>query len=268
MSIFTYDSYKKWLNDLLYSMPKQGRGQLKRIADHLGISPTIVTQVFNGDRELTPEQALLLADYLALSKFESRYLITLVNYARAGTHLYKKSLHEEILELRAQSQEIRHRVQQTTVLSEEAKTTLYSNWYYLAIWSLTAIPGFDHLDILSERLHIPKKKAREAIDFLLKHSLVIEDESGKLKIGPTLIHLEASSSQVIRHHQNWRLQAFRKYEEARTQDTFYTAPVTLSEKDAALLKEKILKFISQTVNHIKDSPSEKLYCLCVDWFEV
>ncbi len=48
-----------------------------------------------------------------------------------------------------------------------------------------------------------KKKVREAIDFLPKYSLIIEDEFGKLKIGPTLIHLDSSSSQIPRSHQNW-----------------------------------------------------------------
>lgn len=268
MSIFEYDDYKKWLNERLQGMPKHGRGQLRKIAQHLNTSPTIVTQVFNGDRELTPEQALLLADYFALQKIETRFLVLLVNYARAGTHLYKKSLSEEINEIRKQSQEISHRVSQNVQLTEDAKTTLYSNWYYLAIWSLTAISGFENIENICERLSLNKRKAREALDFLLKHSLVIEDEFGKLKVGPTLIHLDSNSSQISRHHQNWRLQAFRKYENPNPQDAFYTAPVTLSVKDAARLKENVLKFISESVELIKDSPSEKLYCLCLDWFEI
>ncbi len=268
MNIFDHIDYKKWVHQKLKTLPKEGRGQLRKIANYVNTSPTIVTQVFNGDRELTPEQAVLLGDFFALSKLEARFLILLVNYSRAGTHLYKAKLKEEIEELREQSKEIKNRVRQDAALTEEAKSVLYSNWYYLAIWSLTAIKEFDSIDAIVERLNLNKKKAREALDFLLKHGLVKESENKKLSVGPTLVHLEAGASQIPRHHQNWRLQAFNRYENIRSTDAFYTAPVTLSQKDAERLREKVIQFISEGVDLIKDSPSEKLYCLCVDWFEV
>ena len=113
-----------------------------------------------------------------------------------------------------------------------------------------------------------KKKAREAIEYLLRYSLITEDAEGKLKVGPTLVHLESGSPQIPRHHQNWRLQAFRHYENPKAEDAFYTAPVTLSESDVHKVRENILKLIADSVSTIKDSPSEKLYCLCLDWFEI
>ncbi len=268
MNLFEFEDYKVWVNARIQSLPKSGRGQYKRIAEHLSVNATIVTQVFNGDRELTPEQAVLLADYFALSKIETRFLLLLVNFSRAGSHLYKKNLKEEILEVREQAREIKNRVQQDQVLTDEAKSILYSNWYYLAIWSLTAIPEFQNLEAIIERLKINKKKAREAIEFLKKYALIIESENGNFKNGPTLVHLESTSSQIPRHHQNWRLQAFRHYENQAATDAFYSAPITLSEKDAVLIRENMLKFISTSVDIIKDSPSEKLYCLCFDWFEI
>jgi uncharacterized protein (TIGR02147 family) len=268
MSIFDYDDYKKWVRDSISNMPKDGRGQLKKIADHLGTSPTIVTQVFGGNRELTPEQALLLADFFALSKIETRFLILLVHFSRAGTYRYRQNLKEEIDEMRIKSREISNRVKQNYSLNEEAKSVFYSNWYFLAIWSLTAIEGFNNLDKISTRLGLNKKKAREAIDFLLKYSLIIEDDKQNLQIGPTLIHLESGSPQIPRHHQNWRLQAFTKYENPKNDNASYTAAVTLSTEDVKVIRENLLKFISENVNIIKNSSSEKLYCLCLDWFEV
>lgn len=268
MTIFDYDEYKAWVNERVESLPNKGRGQFRRIALSLNTTPTIVSQVFKGDRQLTPEQALLLSEYFGLSKFESRFLILLVNHARAGSELYRKTLHEEIVEARTHAREIQNRVIQNRKLSDETKAILYSNWYYLAIWSLTAIPGFDNIVPIAERLHLPLKKAREALDFLLQHQLVLQGDDGRLSVGPTLIHLESTSPQIARHHQNWRLQAFRHYENMNPTEVFYTAPVTLSEKDAHLIREKIVHFISETISVIKDSPSEKLHCLCLDWFEV
>jgi uncharacterized protein (TIGR02147 family) len=268
MSIFEYKNYKKWVNFYISSMPKGGRGQYRKMSEHMRTSATIVTQVFKGERELTPEQALLLADYFALSKFESRYLVLIVNYARAGSLIYKERLHEEIIEMQERSKEIANRVKQDFKMTEEVKSIFYSNWYYLAIWSLTAINGFNDLNSICERLKINKRKAKDAIEFMIKNSIIIEDNKGRLTVGPSLLHLESSSSQIARHHQNWRLQAFRKYEELSENNLFYTAPVTLSEKDAQEMNKKILKFISESVSLIKDSPSEKLYAICLDWFEV
>jgi uncharacterized protein (TIGR02147 family) len=267
MNIFEYEDYKKWVNDKIKIMPKKGRGQYRRLSEHLSTNSAVITQVFKGDRQLTPEQAIALADFFGMSKEEQRFLILLVNYARAGSYRYKKILKEDIELQKLNYRKIFYRVPRDRDLSDEAKSVLYSNWYYLAIWSLTAIPGFDQSDSISERLGISKKKVREAIDFLLKHSLIVEKKS-KLQIGPKLIHLEAESPLISRHHQNWRLRAFTKYEESRGNDAFYSAPVTLSQADVVLIREKIIQFISESVDLIKNSPSEKLYCLCLDWFEV
>lgn len=267
MIIFETQDYKKWVNHWVKQRPQSGRGQFSRMAEALSTSPTIVTQVFKGDRDLTADQAVLLSDYMGLSKTERRFFILLVNYSRAGSHRYKKILEEEIEELKMLSNEIKSRVQQSHELTHEAKAILYSNWYYLAIWSLTAIPEFNTIDAISAKLNLSLKKVAAALEFLKKYSLVIETR-GKLEVGPTLIHLESDSPQIARHHQNWRLQAFRKYETSQPGDAFYTAPVTLSKKDALIVRQKVLQFISETVEVIKDSPSEEIHCLCVDWFEI
>lgn len=268
MTIFSYDDYKKWVNDLIASLPNRGRGQSMRIAEHLNTSPTIVTQVFRGDRDLTPEQAVLLCEYFALSKIESKYLILLVNLSRAGSHRYKALLREELEDLRQQARHINNRVAKDIELTDEAKSILYSNWFYLAAWSLVAIGGFDSAPAIADRLGISVKKAAEALEFLKRFGLVKDDEKGRLSVGPTLIHLDADSPHIARHHQNWRLRAFRKYDSPGENDAFYTAPVTLSSKDAKLVRERVLQFIAETVKTIAPSPSEELFCLCLDWFGV
>ena len=266
MGIFEFDDYKLWVKSVLLQMPKGGRGQLGKIAQHLVTSPTIVTQVFGGERHLTAEQAVLLAEFFALSKNETRFLILLINYSRASSHRYRQLLRTEIEEAKLQAKEISSRVPQNFQLSEEAKAVLYSNWYYLAIWSLSAIDGFNDLDTIALRLHLDRMRTREAIDFLLKYSLILEDKSGKLRVGPSFVHIDSKSTQIARHHQNWRLQAFTKYEKPRPGDLTYTAAVTVSVKDAEKIRENMLNFISTNVNLIRESPSEELYCLCLDWF--
>jgi uncharacterized protein (TIGR02147 family) len=267
MTIFEATDYKSWVNWTISKQAKGGRGQFARMAQFLRTSSAIITQVFKGDRDLTPDQAVLLAEFLGLTKLERQCLILLVNHSRAASVRYQKVLEDELAELRQNVRELKHRVRQTHELTAEAKATLYSNWYYLAIWSLCAIDEFSNIDSIVERLKIPRSKASAAIEFLTAYGLIILQE-GRFKVGPTLIHLESNSPHLPRHHQNWRSKAFQKYDTSSESDVSYTAPVTLSESDAEKVREMVLQFISKAVDVIKDSPSEKLYCLCMDWFEV
>lgn len=266
MTIFDFEDYKTWTVSYIGSLEQGGRGQFARIAKHLNTSSSIVTQVFKADRELTPEQAVLLAEYFGLTSLERDYLILLVNYSRAATNRYKGILREKIDEFQREAKEIKNRVAQNVKITDETKAVLYSNWYYLAIWSLTAIE--DSVSAIADRLQLPKGTVSEALQLLIKCGLVVEKENGKLAVGPTLVHLESNSPHVARHHQNWRLKAFQKYENANSQNCFYTAPITLSENDAKIIREKILKFIAEAIKIVEVSPSEKFQCLCIDWFEV
>lgn len=266
MSLFAYTDYKIWFNTLVKSMPKGGRGQLSQLARFLNTSPVIITQVFKGDRDITPEHAVLLAEYLGLTKTERSYLILLVNHSRAGSYHYKKILSEEIEEQRKKGLEVKSHVHQEKDLTEKAKSILYANWYYLAIWSLVAIPKFNNVQAISEKLDLPRKKIQEAVNFLIDYQLIAEQKN-KLVIGTRLLHLESESIHIPRHHQNWRLRAFRNYDKMTSQDLSYTAPMTLSKSDAVKVREKLMRLISETVTVVKDSPSEESFCLCLDWFE-
>jgi plasmid maintenance system antidote protein VapI len=267
MDLFQYDSYKKWVTHRIESLPNKGRGQYRRLAERLRTNSTIIHQIFKGDRDLTPEQALLLAEYFGLTQAEQKFFLLLVNYSRAASAKYQGVLKEEIQEARKASQEIKNRVAQDFRLTDEAKAVVYSNWYYLAIWSLVAIQGFQTAEPIAARLSLPREIVQNAVEKLIKHGLLVVIH-GVLAIGPALLHLEASSPHISRHHQNWRLQAFRRYENPPAKDLFYTAPITLSEQTAEKIRQNILKMIGDMTTAVKDSPSEKLYCLCLDWFEL
>ena len=51
-------------------------------------------------------------------------------------------------------------------------------------------------------------------------------------------------------------------------EIFLTMPATLSEKDAVLLRRKIVEFIDEFVKIIDSSKGEALYCFNIDWFNV
>src|SRR5262245_25508125 len=85
MNIFRFDDYKDYAQARLKRMPHQGRGQLKKIAAHLRVPPSAISQVLGGRRDFTLEQAHGIADYLGLDQRESEYFYWLVQKNRAGT---------------------------------------------------------------------------------------------------------------------------------------------------------------------------------------
>jgi hypothetical protein len=48
---------------------------------------------------------------------------------------------------------------------------------------------------------------------------------------------------------------------------FYTHPMTVSEKDAKIIRELLIKSIALVEPLIEPSLSEKTFCLNIDWFE-
>jgi len=48
---------------------------------------------------------------------------------------------------------------------------------------------------------------------------------------------------------------------------FYTHPMTISENDAKIVREILIKAISAIEPFVEPSPSEKTFCLNLDWFE-
>ncbi len=96
--ITSFDDYKAFVNDWIAALGKgKSRGQLRRMAEHLRVHPSLLTLVFRGDRDLTLEQAADLTTYLGLGVAESEYFLVLVERSRAG-----KDRLRQILESRRQ----------------------------------------------------------------------------------------------------------------------------------------------------------------------
>lgn len=106
------------------------------------------------------------------------------------------------------------------------------------------------------------------MDFLLSAGLCVEKD-GLLMPGHPMTHLEAESPFVARHHGNWRIKAMERHPVLRSSDELaYTAPMTLSEKDVAQIRKLLADLVQRTDEIVTTSPSEKLYCMNLDWFEV
>jgi uncharacterized protein (TIGR02147 family) len=266
--LFEYQDYRLFMRDHLATRPNGGRGQLTRIAEHLNTSSVLVSYVFNGSRDFSPEQALEVAEFLGLSDIESDYFCLLVQLARAGTHKLQMKIKAQLKKLRGEAQNFKARVAQDLELTDEAKARFYSSWAYSGVRLASSVESLQSVDAIANRLQLSRAHVREVLEFLIQYGLCIQDGNGGYRMGPKRTHLETSSPLITRHHTNWRLKAIENMEDAIPEEFFYSGPMAVSKDVMAELRKDIADLVLNMVKKVGESPSEELACLNIDFFKL
>lgn len=227
---------------------------------------TLLSQIFNGDKQISLELAYEIADYIGLNAKESEFFILLVEHEKAGSHRLKEMFYKKIKRTQQEQKQLDKRLEKDIETSEVTKSIFYSDWLYTGIRNLIAIEEYAHINKLSERLNISPQKLREVIDFLLKNEFCIRKE-GKLKVGPQKTFISQDSPWVQQHHQNWRIKAIEKMPMKQKQNIFYTGPMSMSHEVAEKVRDEIPEFIQKIYNWLGPSESQTVRCLNIDWFE-
>lgn len=266
MNLLSQKTSKAVLKSYIASRPKNGRGEVSRIAEHLGVSTTLVSQVLAGEKVWTPEQAQALTEYLGLAPMEADYFSFLVQYERAGTTALRKFWEAKLEELRDRSLTLANRVVIDRVLSDQEKAIFYSTPLYSSIRLFTSVgEKGKSLDEIVERFEIPRTKAATMLSFLVETGLCKEQE-GRYFLGVQKTHLAEGSPHLLRHHANWRIRAIRQSEELSPKELMYTVPVSLSREDFDVLREEMVQFIKSFLERVHASPAQEIACFNMDFF--
>lgn len=265
--LFDYLDYKIFVSTWVSSRPQKGRGEYLKMAKAMNMHTTQVSQVFKGERELTPEQADALSDYLKLPHLEKRYFLDLVSYQRAGTQKLKSFYKKSLKDLKAEADRLKNRLKVSKTLSESEKAIFYADSVYSEVHLLTTIKEMNSLDAIAKRIKKDPDYVEEILEFLIGTGLVKVGPKG-LETGSTQTHVDAQSPHVLHHHRNWRLKALQKQSTRAPNDLFYTGQMTLSNQDFERCKEILRQSLEKIYKIIEPSPSENLFCLNFDFFEV
>lgn len=265
MNVFESSDYKEILRFHFKEKRKQQKGLSRKLAEYLGVHPTLVSQVLTGSKDFTEEQILLVCEFLGVSGLESKYLLALVQWERAGSKKLKDHFLEVITAFRQQALQVSQRVPRDRHMSEIEKAIFYSSWVYSAVHMLTTLEKPVTFENICERLSLLPKKAREILDFLVQAHLVIERD-GVFRAGAQLTHIEKSSPFLLKHHSNWRLKAIEACENLKDEELMYSANVSLSQKDFAILREELMRTIENFLQVVKLSPAEDIAQFNLDFF--
>lgn len=266
MSIYQFNSYKDFFNDWVQKQPKSGHGEYRRLAISLGVSTTLISQIFNGNKQVSLEIASDICDYLHLNDDESEYFLLLVEHDKAGSYKLQNRIKKQVKDRQDKAKKLENRLKKETVLDETARQTYYSSWIYPALRILVDLPSMSSIEQIATHLEIPKNQLIKILDFMMQNNLIIQ-QNGKFEMGSSSVYLPPSDPLASRNHQNWRNLGYQKMIFSNESNFFYTGLYSLSEEVADHIRQKLPDFIEDILKRVKPSHSETTRCLNIDFFE-
>ncbi len=265
MIVFNYDNYKGFVQDWVKSQPKEGYGQLSRMAEKLRTNPVSISQIFRGDRELNLEQAAKLCDFLGFNTLESDYFLLLVQKDRAGSHDLQQIFARQLKELRGRGQLFKNRIRHSEI-SENDKLFYYSSWLPTAVWLAASLPQLGSSAKIAAYFKWPEAEVAECLRFLLDRGLLRKKAAG-FDFGENMMLLSKESPHNRRNLLNWRIKAMQVMEQKNEENLYFTASLAMSRSLKKKIREEIKAFLLEQMKQVPASPSECLVALNVDWFE-
>lgn len=264
--VYSFVNYKHYLQAVMKSRPRHGRGFFAKLAADIGITSAQMSHVMRGQRDLTLEQAIKITRVFALAPIETEYFLEMVAFARAGNQELREFSRKKLNKLKDQGLQLKNQVSEHRELSDSQKAQFYSSWQYSAIRLLCSIKPIQ-LDEIVSSLHLERSRVSEILIFLQEAGLCKATSKGYV-MSQQSTFVPRSSPFVHKHHSNWRLKALERAELNLESDLFFTSPVSLSKADFERFKIELADIIKRFSALVKDSPSEQLACLNVDFFKL
>jgi plasmid maintenance system antidote protein VapI len=268
MKVFEFDDYRRFIRSRVESAPKGGHGQYRRIAEHLDIPTSLVSQIMSGGRELSLESASLLTDYFGLSPLESDFFLNLVELERASHPSLKAKIQKRIGETRERALNLKQRIPHEKALTDKESQHFYSQWIYSGVRLMTSIEGMNSAEAIAASLRLPIPAVAQVLEFLIEAGLCVEKPGAKIAIGPRSTHIGNDSPQVLRHHANWRLKVLNQMSKPKDHELVFTGPVTLGKEARLEVKKLLLRTIDDWGKIADGSKEETLSCLNIDWVDI
>jgi uncharacterized protein (TIGR02147 family) len=265
MSIFNFEDYKKFLRARITALPKKGRGEIGKIAVHLRVNSTLISQIISGPKDFTLEQSQEIAAYFGLSDLEADYLLLLVQIERAGTQKLKQYYQQKRDALKKASLQIANRVQTTRTLNDQERAVFYSNWIYSAVRLFCSVGDGKSMDEIAQKFSMSRARTSEILRFLVDTGLCAQKESLYV-MGSQRTHLEKGSPFLSRLHSNWRIKAIQKSDSLDDDELMFTAPFSVSRKDFSKFREDLVQVIKRFTDLAAASEAEDVACFNLDLF--
>jgi uncharacterized protein (TIGR02147 family) len=262
--LIDFDDYRAYLKYRL-TFDKASRGQVARLADHLGCQSSFLSQVLGERSHLSFEHAQSVSDFLELREAEMDYFMNLVHENRSGTQGLKRYYRAKMADAKESLRTIVSQVKVNGQIDPNDQSTYYSQWWFSAVHILSALPGYGSRKAIAEKLNLPHALVNEILHFLTHIKLVKESSEGLLSIGTGRIHLGRDSALISRHHSNWRLKAIDLLSRPEKNDLNYSAVIGISAVDADRIRDGILALLKNSEEILVQSKEEHPFVFNIDF---
>ncbi len=266
MDLMQYSSSARYLKDRIESLPNKGRGEMAKIAEHLGVHSTLISFIASEKRFLSLEQGMDLAEYWGLGTQEIEYWMVLIESERAGNVKLKSYFSEKLKDIRKRHQHLPSRMKSAKSLNEKNSGIFYSNWLYSAIrlFCSTAKNGKSLEDIQLE-FDLNRDTSLGMVEFLTSNELLLK-EKGLYLMGTQRTSVGANSPYVRNHLSNWRMRSLNRLDRITNEELMVSSPFSISKSDFSKLKQMLLDFVENSSEIIRESPADDVACFNLDLF--
>lgn len=264
-NVFEFAHYRPYLAARLEA--KGARGHKTQIATAMSVQPTYISQVLQESAHLSLEQAEAANNFLNHTAQESHFFMLLLQKDRAGTKTLREYFKKQLDEILKSRMVLIERLGKSQQLAEKDRSWYYSSWVPSAVHIATTVPTLRTIELISTALQMPSEKVLEALERLEEMGLV-RKEGFEFYPGLQEIRLGKDSHYILKHHTNWRLKAMQSLELEKIQELHYSGVVSLSKGDVDRIKDRLLEVIKDSIEIVKGSKEEELFCLNLDFFSL
>ena len=257
-------SYQSLLKEFFLDRKNKNKSySVRMFAKHIALSPSYVSLLLNGKRELNLKTAELIVNKLALKSFQKKYFLSLVDYQTARTADSKEKAF-----LHLQNLALKKLVPQQIELDVFLKL---SNWHYNAILAFLTLPVSDKsIKTIAKRFCLENFYVEECLERLKRLNLA-DCHQGQWKSNNSYIEIKSTPSAALRKYQRSIIDLATQALEKQT---------TLTERDISSvvftvdvtrlpLAQKLISEFQDKLVELLDSPqSGEVYQCAIQLFRV
>ena len=247
--LFLQKSIRERLDEL---REKNNQFSLRAFARILKVSPASLSEFLNGKRVLSPKMLKKLAENLCLPPEDIEVLSQKIVRDKKGIDDPSKR-------------------SKRAIQLKNDQYYLVADWHYYAILCLAEIPDFkEDYEWIATRINTTAKKAKEAIERLLRLNLLTYDDKGKLILSTTneLVTTEDIPSTSLKKRHSENLEAAREslYNDDVLLRDFSFATIAIDPEKLPKAKEMIRKFQDELFDFLESGEKKEVYEICMQMF--
>jgi uncharacterized protein (TIGR02147 family) len=266
VSIFEFTDYHDFFKAFYESAKSTKRFFSHRfLARRSGVAASLFIAVMRGQRRISPEIAKKYAAGMELTARETDYLLALVAFERARTHVPKNEAFLRIVRLRGQSK---------IKFLDADHYEYFSRWYHCAIREMISLPFFrEDPAWIAATLQpaITAKQAEGTLKLLQRLNLAVRNENGKLQVGEKAISSEYEMKTLsLRNFSLEMIERARESLERVPPEKREISGLTMgiSEECIDRIRQRIRMFKEEIISMIVDDNNESrsVYQMNVQFF--